>query len=350
MESGILVVSDESKTELLYHIRRELNSQHELPVRYLEVSGINDGEIAEECAKAKYLIVAGDVTLLSKIEFRKETTSILLRNDVFNLRAQGAVSGSKLYWARQMDVLSQSQIVDFVENPGVGQTKSIMEARNLPKSALEPVKGSVVSDVYFDEEYKQEARKLLCEFFPESENKKILLLMPAVKKVGLYNGWIKLPDICKLQQALGDEYVVLIYGDQKNKLLLDTVNAKEIDGFSKIIPEEINIRRMVAIADVMVGDYSDTIFEAVLTGKPIFAIEDDYQRVSKSRDVSYDISQINLFPVLSDTEDLIEQIHHLEAYDYSKFDEFKQKFLGYCDGQSAKRIVDYIVEDYAKGE
>lgn len=345
VDNKICVLYEGSNTELLDVIKQPLESQTELLTEYLDCENSEPERIFEVCAKARYIIVAGDVLLVSTVAFREQTVSILLRNDIFNLNYRGADSCLKLYWMNKMEELSHLQKTDYVENPAEAQKEALLSSRKLSLSALEVIKGSVLSDVYFDENSQAKARNELWAFFPESEEKKILLLLPTVKKCGVTESWIKMPDMEKMQRELGKEWIVLLDANGKQKTLLDTVNVKEIPGFSRVIPQEVNIRHMLAIADAVVGDYRDVFFESVLMKKPAFSIATDYEKEMKTGNMRYDFSSLNPFPIVEDTETLIEKIKHLENYDFSEQTVFKKQFFEYCDGRSAKRIVDFMVND-----
>lgn len=348
VENQICVLFEEDNTEILDVIKTSLESQMTWKTQYVNCFAEEPKDVADVCAKAGYIIVAGDVFLVSTVAFREESVSILLRNDMFNLYLRGADSRLKLYWMRKLEELSHLQKTDYVENPSEIQKHSLLSERKLAPRALEVIKGSVLSDVYFDEDYRIQAKKELLSFFPESEEKKVILLLPTVKKSGVGESWINMPDMEKMQRELGEEWVVLVDADGKQKTLSDTVNGKEYPGFCRMLPKEVYVRKMLAIADVVVGDYRDIFFESVLTEKTAFSIATDYVKEMKNSNMRYDFSRINPFPIVETTEELIQGIKQSENYDFSGQKAFKKQFLEYCDGKSMERIIEFVTEDSKK--
>ncbi len=105
---------------------------------------------------------------------------------------------------------------------------------------------------------------------------------------------------------------------------------------------KIRIRELLVTADIIVGDYRDTLFEAVLLEKPIFFTGFDYEKKLKDANVVRDFSEINPFPVVRTAEELAAWITDSKEYDYASLRTFREKYFEFCDGHTAERILDYM--------
>lgn len=70
-------------------------------------------------------------------------------------------------------------------------------------------------------------------------------------------------------------------------------------------------------ADVLITDYSNTMFEFSLTGKPVFLYADDLKEYQKERGLYFDFENLP-FPKAANVEELLEEIRCYEAESYRK--------------------------------
>ncbi|MDE6876008.1 MAG: CDP-glycerol glycerophosphotransferase family protein [Lachnospiraceae bacterium] len=99
-------------------------------------------------------------------------------------------------------------------------------------------------------------------------------------------------------------------------------------------------------ADVLITDYSNTMFEFSMTGKPVFLYADDLEEYRKERGFYFDFDSLP-FPRAASEEELFAQISDYRVEDYEKpLQEFFEK-VGLKEGGSAAAAVADRVEQVA---
>lgn len=102
------------------------------------------------------------------------------------------------------------------------------------------------------------------------------------------------------------------------------------------------INDILCITEILITDYSSTLFEFSLLEKKIILYADDLDEYINERDFYYEYNSFVPGPIVNNTTDLINIIND-ENYDYNKVREFKNKFFDYVDGKASKRFVDKII-------
>lgn len=93
----------------------------------------------------------------------------------------------------------------------------------------------------------------------------------------------------------------------------------------------------------MITDYSSVIFECCIINKPIIFYCPDYDEYERDFYLEFPEDTYGDFTV--NQEELCESIlRNLKEPNFEKLAEFKEKYMGACDGHSTERIVDVIKE------
>ena len=62
-------------------------------------------------------------------------------------------------------------------------------------------------------------------------------------------------------------------------------------------------------------------------------------------DIVSERQQFLFCPVIRTAPELAEHLKHIDQYDFTAMDAFKEEFLTMCDGHSTERIADYLTEN-----
>lgn len=119
----------------------------------------------------------------------------------------------------------------------------------------------------------------------------------------------------------------------------------------KIIPKSpkfingsnfLDMQDLVVASDMMISDYSSCVTDFMLTRKPAFLYVPDIDKYTKSRGLYFGLDELP-FPAATTTEELKQVMDSFNELEYhEKVDKFVKR-IGYLDdGQSAKRIVDFL--------
>ena len=101
---------------------------------------------------------------------------------------------------------------------------------------------------------------------------------------------------------------------------------------------------MLAIADVIITDYSSVIFDASLMDKAMVFYCPDYGSYERDFYLNYDKDLPG--EIVTDPEKLLEALRNAETEEAKqKVRAFREKQMGACDGKSTERIAK-LIKDY----
>ncbi len=110
-------------------------------------------------------------------------------------------------------------------------------------------------------------------------DKKILLYAPTLREKGI----TKLPcDFSKIQEILGDDWIMISKAHYTNSF-------KDVSGFYKDFTNYSNINDLLSICDVLVTDYSSTLFDYSILEKQLVLFQYDYEYYNETRGFMFDI-------------------------------------------------------------
>lgn len=191
--------------------------------------------------------------------------------------------------------------------------------------------------------YEKESHEMLATHFkkkyPKIKGKKVLLYAPTFRDSQLENYEIRL-DLDNMYKHLNRDYVLFIKLHPAVKVNFD---------YQKLYPDFVydftNFNRMnelLIITDLLITDYSSIPFEFALLKKPMIFFTYDLEFYKKERGVLANFEQKVPGPIAFETNELIELILYTET-DMKMICDFSQKWNEFSDGNSSKKLVDYIV-------
>lgn len=201
------------------------------------------------------------------------------------------------------------------------------------------------TDVFF----KEESRELAYNNFKKHHEdiirlgKKVILYAPTYRGDADKAYTPNVLNIGKMYDALKDDYILLI----KHHSFVKKANEipEHCKNFAFDVSKTMNIEDLLFIADICITDYSSLIFEYSLFEKPMLFFAFDLDEFYDYRGFFYDYESFVPGPIVKTTEELITKILDNNSINKETLKDFKQKFMGACDGNSTQRIVDYIVRD-----
>lgn len=122
------------------------------------------------------------------------------------------------------------------------------------------------------------------------------------------------------------------------------------EGFSHILDlssEIENIQELLMISDLIVSDYSSVVTDYVLLDKPMLFYFYDYKQYKETcRDMYYNIEEVLPGPFVYNERDLLSKLINTawfaEPEIKRKYEEFKNMFHAFRDGDSCKRVFNHI--------
>ena len=197
------------------------------------------------------------------------------------------------------------------------------------------------TDIFFDDNYKLKIKEKIYASYPMLNDKKVILFAPTFrgssKKEGNYPHYRF--DYEKIFEKFGDEYRIIIkhHPHVNNKLTIpENYKDKIIDLSGN---EELN--DLLFITDVLITDYSSVIFEACLLNIPMLFYAFDLQEYISSRGFYYEYLSFVPGKIVYNMDEIITALSDND-FESEKIENFKKEFFDYFDGNSGKRVSEFI--------
>lgn len=139
------------------------------------------------------------------------------------------------------------------------------------------VTGIPVTDVYFEQDRKEQAQERFYKIYPELHEKRLLLYTPTFRRTSRENLEIMehFP-MERLQELLGDSWVVLVKMHPKYP-----VSNIPRHSFCYDMTNYAHITDLYFVSDLLVTDYSSTVVEYVLLDKPVILYAYDLEEYDR---------------------------------------------------------------------
>ncbi|WP_294975831.1 bifunctional glycosyltransferase family 2 protein/CDP-glycerol:glycerophosphate glycerophosphotransferase [uncultured Leuconostoc sp.] len=176
------------------------------------------------------------------------------------------------------------------------------------------------------------------------------LNLPTDKKIVLYAPtWRQRGDIElelnyeQLSQALPENIILVIHGHYWTNV----INVPQLDNI-RMANSEFSIDDYYIAADVMVTDYSSTMFDYALLKKPMIFYVYDYDTYVQSRGLTFDFETDAPGPLVYNQEELemaLQQFEKIPSQYANKIAAFDEKFIQYDDGHASQRVVETVFSE-----
>ena len=309
---------------------------------------MNAVDYIREAATAKAVFITTANRLMSQFDIRPETRLIQLWHGVGMFKKVGfSTLDSEGFGrsAKSREVYNDYRNYTDVTVAAEEQIWTFEDAFHISRDTgiFKPI-GISRTDVFFDEEYRNERRRRLDEAFPECKGKKIILYAPTFRgHVAQATAPDKL-DIEKMAEKLSDDYVLLIRHHEVSKVFPKIpADAEGSFAFDMNRNNIMSTDGLLSIADILITDYSSLGFEFAVMEKPMVFFAYDLEEYLDTRGMYYDYSEITPGPVCKTTEEVADYIADIDnRFDRNAVREFREKYVGACDGHATERTIALI--------
>ena len=328
-------------------VEEALRGQEKFRIECISEKGLEADmhEAARLLGESSFIIIPKPIPILSRTHIKDSSKLILLAERAFPLFNQGFAVDYALRWKVNYKQLEGCNDVDILQVPSEDRKEFYIKNFSRNRAAGCTIPGCCATDLYFDQDYVESARRKLTEEFPEAGDRKVILYLASAKTPNNCPEWSNMLDMETLSRTLPEDYVVAI-NLPSGKKPSSFSNKMEISGFSKVIGSSMTIRQLVCAADVIIGDYRDTFFEAALVHKPMYSTAYDYESKMKDRNLSLNANDFDKFifcPLVRSANELAEHLGRIEDYNYGPMEEFVRVNMRDCDGRSTERLVEYLI-------
>ena len=336
--------------EVLYK-KLEESGEYELVSSFVQFNFIRGKEyteavkkMIEELATAKYVITDEASLILSSLPIREETVCINLWHACGAFKKWGRSTAEKKFGSTdsELDVYPNYGNLDLVTVSSPEVIWAYEEAMNLPEGIVQPI-GTSRTDLFYDEEFVNSRKEKVYQFMPEARDKKIILYAPT------FRGRVsraKAPDMIDFERfakELSDDYVLISKHHPFCQKLPEI--PEDLSWFAKDLTNDLTIEDLLCSADICISDYSSLVFEYSLFEKPMIFYAYDYDDYCDWRGFYYDYSEFTPGPIVQTEDELLAAIKDCETnFDKQRVIDFKEKFMGNCDGHATDRIIAWMKE------
>lgn len=198
--------------------------------------------------------------------------------------------------------------------------------------------GSPRTDYFYKNENKAKARECIEKMYPQTKGKKLVLYAPTFRDNETDDGEIIMRfDAKKISQSLGDEYAVLIRLHPQVHFFTG-----ELSGAINVTDYD-DVRQLVLCCDILITDYSSICMDFSLLDKKTMFFAYDKDRYESIRNFYFDYEEYVPGKVVYTTDEIIKEIK--TPIDKEKNNRFKSFNFDFFDGQSAKRVIDFVMKE-----
>lgn len=304
--------------------------------RYMTRKEIDD--FAEACATSKVIILDEYTPQIHLIDLKPETKIVQLWHACGAFKTFGFTRIGKPKGSPQPTRMHRSY--DYVTVSSDYCRKCHSEGFGIATKNIVPT-GIARTDIFFDEEYKQNFRNKFYKEYPNFKDKKIILFAPTfrgdIKQTARYP--MELFDIHEVCEALGEDYAVIIKHHPfvtEQHPIPDEYKDRVID-----LSESTEINDLLFVSDIIISDYSSLVFETSLLNIPMLFYAYDLQAYIKSRDFYFDFKLYIPGKICTSLYTLLQAIKE-EDFETEKIERFRNMFFDDLDGKSSERIANLI--------
>jgi CDP-ribitol ribitolphosphotransferase len=198
--------------------------------------------------------------------------------------------------------------------------------------------GSPRTDFFFDEEALAAARARVLAVHPELAGRRVVLYAPTFRGRGAGKRAAPGMDAPKLRAALPADHALVL----KTHPNLDP-DATATAGYDVVADPTGDINDLLALTDILITDYSSSIVEFALLGRPIILLVGDLAAYEIDPGLYLDYRTEMIGTQVVDTDGIIDAIAN-DRSDMSGYPAFIDRQLGASRGGASARFVDYFLD------
>lgn len=196
--------------------------------------------------------------------------------------------------------------------------------------------GIARTDFFFDERRMADARERILAAHPVLAGRKVVVYAPTFRGHGLEKRPGQRLDATGIRAALPPEYALVHKAHPV--FATDLIDA---NGYDVVIGSEFDINELFTITDVLVTDYSSSIFEYALMRKPLILLVDDLEEYSADPGLYLDY-RTDMIGEFAMGPDDISRLILAGDFDLSAYDAFIERHCRFDDGSASQRFVEFL--------
>ncbi|HEU0243813.1 MAG TPA: CDP-glycerol glycerophosphotransferase family protein [Candidatus Limnocylindrales bacterium] len=221
---------------------------------------------------------------------------------------------------------------DWVVTAGEASRAPWAAALRTPIERVIPL-GSARTDDLLDPGRLAAARERALALYPQLAGRRVVLYAPTFRGRGVAKTDGGALDPARLRALLPPTDVLVLKSHPNlDPRLVPTA------GYDVVADPSDDMNDLLALADVLVTDYSSSVFEFVLLRRPVVLLVPDLEEYERDPGLYLDLRTDLVGTLVRDTDAAAEAITAARV-DEAAYDAFIARHLGGCDGHAAERIV-----------
>ena len=227
---------------------------------------------------------------------------------------------------------------DWVVTAGEASREPWAAALRTPLERVLPL-GTPRTDSFFDQDAMHAARARVLGAYPALAARRVVLYAPTFRGRGKGKRPTEALDAVRLRAALPADHVLVL----KTHPNLDA-GPMSTAGYDLVVDPVSEINDLLVVADILVTDYSSSIFEYALLRRPIVLLVGDLDEYEADPGLYLDYRTEMIGARVTDTDGVIDAVLRGDV-DLAGYDAFIARHLGACDGHASERLVERFLRD-----
>jgi CDP-ribitol ribitolphosphotransferase len=193
------------------------------------------------------------------------------------------------------------------------------------------------TDFFFDETELATARARVVAAYPALAGRHVVLYAPTFRGRGIAKRAAPGLDAVRLRAALPSDHALVL----KTHPNLDPA-ATPTGGYDAVVDPAAEINDLLAATDILITDYSSSVVEFALLGRPIVLLVGDLAEYERDPGLYLDYRTEMIGTQVTDTDGVIGAIA-AGRFDVTGYDAFIDRQLGPARGGASRRFVERFV-------
>ena len=330
-------------------VRKALKQESQVEVvEFLETATVDKlsfGQLrraAKLAAASKVIVLEDFYPQLHALNIRKETKVVQLWHacgafKTFGFTRLGKAGGPEAN-------LGNHRNYDQVYVSGSGIVPFYSEAFAIPEKNVLPI-GVPRTDIFFDAHYKESMKEKWYEKYPEWVGKKMVMFAPTFRGAGNKEAFypFEMMDIGRFMKSMPEDCILILKHHPFIKEKMEI--PKEYENRVFDLSEGAAINELLFLTDLLITDYSSSIFEAALLRIPMVFYVFDKEAYLEERDIYGDFDQFVPGKQAKTQEELELVVKEVLEKEKNTGDlaQFREMYLSALDGNSTRRVTEQVI-------
>lgn len=191
------------------------------------------------------------------------------------------------------------------------------------------------TDRIFNKKRMKKYHREIHEIFPQIKGKKVIIFAPTFRGNVLKDYTYEKIDLDHIRKVLGDDYCIIY---KMHPLIHESITS-----FDDMVinANDISIKRLFAVADYLITDYSSIVFEFSVLNKPMLFYTPDLKTYQEEVGMYLDYETTMPGPICYNEDEILDAILKND-FAMEAITRFRNQFFKYQDGRSTARVIRFI--------